>query len=174
MEFTKTIKLFFAIILIMQGCKESTLEHDLPSTTEPKNQFYNLNLAGVSLKVEVAALADERAKGLMFRETMGLQEGMLFIFKTGTEQFFWMKNTRIPLDIGYFSSVGELLELHKAKPHDLSGVPSRSKDIKFVLELNAGAYKKLGISIGDRLEMSEIYEILKLRNLNPLKYNISP
>ena len=98
----------------MQGCKESTLEQDLPSTTEPKNQFYNLNLAGVSLKVEVAALADERAKGLMFRETMGLQEGMLFIFKTGTEQFFWMKNTRIPLDIGYFSSDGELLELHKA------------------------------------------------------------
>ena len=158
----------------MQGCKESTLENDLHSTTGPKDQFYNLNLAGVSLKVEVAALADERAKGLMFRETMGLQEGMLFIFQTGTEQSFWMKNTRIPLDIGYFSSVGELLELHKAKPHDLSGVPSRSKDIKFVLELNAGAYKKLGISIGDRLEMSEIYEILKLRNLNPLKYNISP
>ena len=73
MEFTKTIKLIFAIILIMQGCKESTLENDLHSTTGPKDQFYNLNLAGVSLKVEVAALADERAKGLMFRETMGLQ-----------------------------------------------------------------------------------------------------
>ena len=174
MEFTKTIKLFFAIILIMQGCKESTLEHDLPSTTEPKNQFYNLNLAGVSLKVEVAALADERAKGLMFRETMGLQEGMLFIFQTGTEQSFWMKNTRIPLDIGYFSSDGELLELHKAKPHDLSGVPSHSKDIKFVLELNAGAYKKLGITIGSRLRIKQIAEILKKRSLSLSDYNISP
>ena len=174
MEFTKTIKLIFAIILIMQGCKESTLENDLHSTTGPKDQFYNLNLAGVSLKVEVAALADERAKGLMFRETMGLQEGMLFIFQTGTEQSFWMKNTRIPLDIGYFSSDGELLELHKAKPHDLSGVSSRSKDIKFVLELNAGAYKKLGITIGTRLRMKQIAEILKKRSLSLSDYNISP
>lgn len=174
MEFTKAIKLVFAIILIMQGCKESTLENDLHSTTRPKNQFYNLNLAGVSLKVEVAALADERAKGLMFRENMGLQEGMLFIFQTGTEQSFWMKNTRIPLDIGYFSSDGELLELHKAKPHDLSGVPSRSKDIKFVLELNAGAYQKLGITIGTRLRMKQIAEILMKRSLSLSDYNISP
>ena len=58
-----------------------------------------------------------------------------------------MKNTRIPLDIGYISTSGVLLEIHSAKPYDLSGVPSRSQDIKFVLELNGG-YKDLGIKIG--------------------------
>jgi uncharacterized membrane protein (UPF0127 family) len=174
MEFTKTIKLICAIFFILQGCKESTLENELRSATEPNDQFYNLQLAEVLLKVEVAALANEREKGLMFRETMGLQEGMLFVFQTGTEQSFWMKNTRIPLDIGYFSSDGELLEIHKAKPHDLSGVPSRSRDIKFVLELNAGAYKKLGITIGTRLRINQIAEILKKRSLKLSDYNISP
>lgn len=174
MEFTKTIKLTCAIFFILQGCKESTLENELRSSTEPNDQFYKLQLAEVLLKVEVAALANEREKGLMFRETMGLQEGMLFIFQTGTEQSFWMKNTRIPLDIGYFSSDGELLEIHKAKPHDLSGVPSRSRDIKFVLELNAGAYKKLGITIGTRLRIKQIAEILKKRSLKLSDYNISP
>ena len=69
----------------------------------------------------------------MFRNSIADNEGMLFVFEEGTEQRFWMKNTRIPLDIGYISTSGVLLEVHKAKPYDLSGVPSRSKDIKFVL-----------------------------------------
>ena len=85
---------------------------------------------------------------------------------------FWMKNTRIPLDIGYLSSSGVLLEIHKAKPHDTSGVPSRSNDIKFVLELNAGAYKKLGISIGSKVLLKRVSEIIEERGLNPIDYNL--
>ena len=84
----------------------------------------------------------------------------------GPNKDFWMKNTRIPLDIGYFSSNGSLSEIHKAKPYDLSGVPSRSRDIKFVLELNAGAYKKLGIRIGSRLDLKTIAQILSRKGLN--------
>ena len=65
-----------------------------------------------------------------------------FLFsKKVVDNGFWMKNTRIPLDIGYLSTSGVLLEVHKAKPYDLSSVPSRSHDIKFVLELNAGGYR---------------------------------
>jgi uncharacterized membrane protein (UPF0127 family) len=83
-----------------------------------------------------------------------------------------MKNTRIPLDIGYLSSSGVLLEIHKAKPHDTSGVPSRSNDIKFVLELNEGAYKKLGISIGSKVSLKRVSEIIDDRGLNPSDYNL--
>ena len=118
-----------------------------------QGQTYDLKLAETLLKVELAANPKDRERGLMFRKSIGPKEGMLFVFKNGTKQRFWMKNTRIPLDIGYFSSNGSLSEIHKAKPYDLSGVPSRSRDIKFVLELNAGAYKKLGIRIGSRLDL---------------------
>ena len=97
---------------------------------------------------------------------------MLFVFKEGTGQRFWMKNTRIPLDIGYISTSGVLLEVHSAKPYDLSGVPSRSQDIKFVLELNAGGYKDFGIKIGSRIPLKIISELLIQRGLDPLIYNL--
>ena len=108
----------------------------------------------------------------MFRDSMGLIEGMIFIFAEGTSQRFCMKNTRIPLDIGYISTTGILLEIHKAKPLDISGVPSRSNDIKFVLELNAGAYKKLGIPIGTRISLEDVSKLLVGCGLNPKDYNL--
>ena len=81
----------------MQGCKEGGLENQHHSEIGSKTHTYELNLGGVPLKVEVAVLAKEREKGLMFRKSLGLNEGMLFIFKSGTKQRFWMKNTNIPL-----------------------------------------------------------------------------
>ena len=108
----------------------------------------------------------------MFRESMALNKGMLFVFEKGTSQRFWMKNTRIPLDIGYLSSSGVLIEIHKAKPFDKFGVPSRSNNIKFVLELNADAYRKLGISIGSRISLKRVFEIIEYRGLNPSDYNL--
>jgi len=166
--------LFCLIALGIQGCKESNVENKPLRSGNLKKQFFDLNIGKTGLRVEVAVLPEERAKGLMFRKSMGSNEGMLFIFKKGTKQSFWMKNTRIPLDIGYLSSKGSLVEVHKAKPFDTSGVPSRSSDIKFVLELNEGAYKKLGINIGSKIKMNKISKILQLRGFSPENYNIFP
>ncbi len=160
------------IIIFMQGCKESDHSTITETRDHGKTVFFDLNISNVALRVEIAALPEERERGFMFREFIGEDEGMLFVFKEGSAQRFWMKNTRIPLDIGYISTSGELLEVHKAKPYDLSGVPSRSKDIKFVLELNAGAYKKLGIPIGTRIPLDDISNMLKHRGLNPEEFNL--
>lgn len=157
------------IIFFMQGCKRDDADK---ASEELEKEFFDLRLGMVELRVEASVLAEERERGLMFRNSMAAREGMLFVFEQGTKQRFWMKNTRIPLDIGYFSSTGALSEVHRAKPHDLSGVPSRSRDVKFVLELNAGAYKNLGIRIGDRISLSEVSRILKTRGLNPRDYDL--
>lgn len=154
------------------SCKEKEDFTKLASTKESKNLFFDFKIGGVPIKVEAAVLPEERSKGLMFRQSMALNEGMLFVFEKGAPQRFWMKNTRIPLDIGYLSSSGVLLEIHKAKPFDTSGVPSRSNDIKFVLELNADAYVKLGISIGSRISLQRVFEIIEDRGLNPSDYNL--
>lgn len=154
------------------SCKEKEDFTKLDTTKESKNLFFDFKIGGVPIKVEAAVLPEERSKGLMFRQSMALNEGMLFVFEKGTSQRFWMKNTRIPLDIGYLSSSGVLLEIHKAKPFDTSGVPSRSNDIKFVLELNADAYVKLGISIGSRISLQRVFEIIEDRGLNPSDYNL--
>lgn len=154
------------------SCKEKEDFTKLDTTKESKNLFFDFKIGGVPIKVEAAVLPEERSKGLMFRQSMALNEGMLFVFEKGAPQRFWMKNTRIPLDIGYLSSSGVLLEIHKAKPFDTSGVPSRSNDIKFVLELNADAYVKLGISIGSRISLQRVFEIIEDRGLNPSDYNL--
>ena len=171
-KFIKANVIFFCLAFFYPSCKEKEDFTKLDFTTENKNLFFDFKIGDVPIKVEAAVLPEERSRGLMFRESMALNEGMLFVFEKGTSQRFWMKNTRIPLDIGYLSSSGVLLEIHKAKPHDTSGVPSRSNDIKFVLELNAGAYKKLGISIGSKVLLKRVSEIIEYRGLNPSDYNL--
>ena len=164
--------IFFFVVFSLPCCKESERYKQQSPAGKNEKIFFDFKIAEVPIKIEVAATPEERAKGLMFRESMATNEGMLFIFEEGTSQRFWMKNTRIPLDIGYISSSGVLLEIHKAKPHDTSGVPSRSNDIKFVLELNEGAYKKLGISIGSKVSLKRVSEIIDDRGLNPSDYNL--
>ena len=169
---TRTYLVVLLLLNFILGCKENSQSIKGEKIPQNKSELYDLNFSGVSLKVEVAALPEERELGLMFRNSLKENEGMLFVFKEGSGQRFWMKNTRIPLDIGYLSTSGVLLEVHKAKPYDLSGVPSRSQDIKFVLELNAGGYKKLGIKIGSRISLKVISDLLIQRGLDPLIYNL--
>ena len=169
---TRTYLVVLLLLNFILGCKENSQSIKGEKIPQNKSELYDLNFSGVSLKVEVAALPEERELGLMFRNSLKENEGMLFVFKEGSGQRFWMKNTRIPLDIGYLSTSGVLLEVHKAKPYDLSGVPSRSQDIKFVLELNAGGYKKLGIKIGSRISLKVISDLLIQRGIDPLMYNL--
>ena len=163
--------LLTAILLILVSCKEGKSEKGgINSTT--KDQIFAFNIGDVLIKAKLAILTEERQKGLMFVDEMDPGTGMLFVFEEPTPQKFWMKNTRIPLDIGYFSSNGTLKEIHSAKPYDLSGVPSRSKNIQFVLELNLNDFRTQKIKIGDRLNLGDIREAIKARGLNPEKYKL--
>ena len=160
------------ILCFTQGCKKAEDNSSEGLVNHHKSKSFEFKIGKVIIKTELAVLPKERERGLMFRESMDEDEGMFFVFESGSSQRFWMKNTRIPLDIGYISSDGVLIEIHKGKPYDLSGVPSHSNDIKFVLELNAGAYKKLGIRLGDRVSLVEVSNMLKSRQLNPTDYNL--
>ena len=78
-----------------------------------------------------------------------------------------MRNTRIPLDIGYFDSSGRLLEVHKLFPFDETAVNSRSREVLIAVETNRGCYAANNIQVGDRIEMSSLaiaVESLKQRN----------
>ena len=156
------------------GCKEVDQGKSLVNSNHVESKLFDLHIGKVKIKTEIAALPHEREKGLMFRDSLQPKRGMFFIFKETSRRRFWMKNTRIPLDIGYFSQSGTLLEIHKAQPFDRIGVPSQSDEIKFVLELNQGAFHALGIRIGDRIKLEEISNILLARGLNPESYKLPP
>jgi uncharacterized membrane protein (UPF0127 family) len=98
--------------------------------------------------VEIADDVEERAKGLMFRETMARYDGMLFIYETPIAANFWMKNTLIPLDMIFLDQHGVVQSIHEnAVPGNLETIPG-GEQILAVLEVNGGLTQKLGISVG--------------------------
>ena len=109
--------LLFALPFFLTGCNE--VEQSITEQTYKAQTKHLISIGKVNLSLELAILEKERTQGLMFRETLTVGEGMLFVFKKPQRQRFWMKNTRIPLDIGYFSTDGYLKEIHSAKPYDL-------------------------------------------------------
>ena len=121
-------------------------------STEP-----SVVLRGERFNVELADDQDSQRLGLMFRESMAADHGMLFIFDGETQRGFWMKNTKISLDILYFDADRKLVYLHQDVPPcttpDCPSYPSYHPS-KYVLELNAGTSKRLGIEPGDVLEIN--------------------
>lgn len=113
-------------------------------------------LKGERFFVEVADAPGERNLGLMFRERMAADAGMLFVFEAEAPRAFWMKNTRIPLDILYFNARLVLVSLHRHVPpcraDPCPNYPS-AKPAKYVLELNAGTADRLRVEPGDLLEL---------------------
>ncbi|HJN04336.1 MAG TPA: DUF192 domain-containing protein [Alphaproteobacteria bacterium] len=102
-----------------------------------------------AFKIEMAVTAEERARGLMGRRTMGADEGMLFDYGTEQPVSFWMKNTYIALDMLFIRASGEIVHIAKRTiPESLVPVPS-PEPVRAVLEVNAGVTDQLGIIPGD-------------------------
>jgi len=109
--------------------------------------------SGVShtFSVEIADDEAEREKGLMYRDRMAEDHGMLFLFPDVRERAFWMKNTHIPLDIIYISRSGEVISIQKnATPMNETPLNSYGAAAA-VLEINGGLADRLGIRAGDQI-----------------------
>lgn len=104
--------------------------------------------------VELALTPKERNQGLMFRDCLKEDEGMLFVFIIEEERAFWMKNTLIPLDIIWLNQNKEVVFISKNnQPCKNDACPTINSDqkAKYVLELNAGIINKIGLKVSDRV-----------------------
>lgn len=112
-----------------------------------------MQIHGASIIVELALDSPSQAKGLMGREVMPENRGMLFLFPQTQPLSFWMKNTLIPLDIIYISEAGDVIDIVQAEPCRTRQCPSYPAKApgKYVLELNSGMAEKLGLKVGDNL-----------------------
>jgi len=103
-----------------------------------------------SFVVELALTAAEQSQGLMYRDEMADDKGMLFPYRRPDYLSFWMRNTRIPLDIIFVTSSGRIANIITADP--MTDTPRRSKGRAIaVLELRGGLAAELGIAPGDRV-----------------------
>ncbi|XGC80923.1 DUF192 domain-containing protein [Bdellovibrio bacteriovorus] len=118
----------------------------------------SITLDGKTLVVEVAETPAQHERGLMYRDTLGENEGMLFVFKNEETRFFWMKNTLIDLAIAYFNKNGELVDIQEMKSGKgitdamLPSYPS-SLPAKYALEMNKGWFAKNKIKVGSKLKI---------------------
>lgn len=126
----------------LAGCNDghATAPGGLPTVQVP--------IGRRTFTLEVAADEKTRARGLMYRDTMPADHGMLFVFPRASEQYFWMKNTRIALDILFLDAELRVVSIGHMKPYDLNTTASYSP-AQYAIELNAGAAKEAGVSVGD-------------------------
>ena len=136
--------------------------HALPSINDThieKLKTEKISVAGQSITVEVADDEDSRERGLMYRTSMPANDGMLFVFPTPQPMAFWMKNTLIPLSIGYFDKDRKLLNTYEMSPGIMGEQHPKTYESKgsamYALEMNKGWFPKHHIKPGAVLTLPD-------------------
>ena len=115
---------------------------------EAEKPLFQLAVKGKKIRAEMVQTEEEKARGLMFRESLGKDEGMLFVYDREEILTFWMKNTPLPLSIAFLDQRGKIVDIQDMDPFSLrthaSTLPAR-----YALEMNQGWFKRNGIGVGD-------------------------
>lgn len=134
---------------------------------QPADTYFPIKIGDRTVRMQIAALPNETQQGLMFRKELGPDDGMLFIFTRPQQLGFYMRNTTIPLDIGYLDAKGVLREVYPLHPLDERSVVSRARDLQFALEVNQGWFRRNGVAPGARLDLAAVAAALRARGLKP-------
>jgi uncharacterized protein len=122
----------------------------LPAQADPLIT-YPLRIKKHEIRAEVAGTEQDRLRGLMFRDKLSENSGMIFLYPRAEASAMWMKNTRIALSVAFIDSGGRILNIAEMEPyseeaHASSGLAS------YALEMNRGWFRKQGIKAGDLVE----------------------
>jgi uncharacterized membrane protein (UPF0127 family) len=109
------------------------------------------------IKAEVAATDAERQQGLMFRQKMAPNEGMLFVFPSPASVCMWMKNTYLPLSVAFLDENGKIVNIEDMQPQTTDSHCAKTP-VRYALEMNQGWFKKKNIKPG-----SEIAELARTK-----------
>ena len=151
------------LTIAMLGCGESATVAAAKETTV--EDWLAVEIGGKAIEIQVAFKDRELSRGLMYRTSMGENRGMLFYYDPPKQMSFWMQNTKIPLDIGYFTSDGVLREIYPMYPMDLRSVKSKRNDLLIALEMNQGWYAKNGIKPGASFDLESLKQALLSRGI---------
>ena len=149
MAFIKTVvvKGFFLYIILI-FCF-------LVSCQKRKPEKITLSINGRPLYVEVTRTESQRRKGLMNRDSLVWNEGMLFVFEEERLLSFWMKNTKIPLSIAFIDKDGKVTDIFDMEPYSLKSITSTGM-CRFAIEVNRGFFKEFGLSAGDIIDLQMV------------------
>ena len=117
----------------------------------------SLEIMGVQYSIEIAKTSSQRQQGLMFRESLDIREGMLFVYPRSGNHRIWMKNTLIPLSVIWLDGNETVIEVKNLPPCKLDPCPiyGVSKPAKYIIELSA---EVTGIKSGDSIKGVKRFE----------------
>lgn len=149
------ISLLIITLLSLLDCSRKSPEKSqkpfpLDKRAVREEEWELVQIKGRKIKVEVARTEEKRRLGLMYRDSLPKDCGMLFVFEREGVYPFWMKDTRIPLDIAFVNKEKVIIDIQSMEPFSLV-LHSPKSPFLYALEVNRGFFKERGIGVGDTL-----------------------
>ncbi|HWB53657.1 MAG TPA: DUF192 domain-containing protein [Tepidisphaeraceae bacterium] len=138
------IRGFVLALVLLGGCAATQPADGLPTV--------QMTIGSRTYTLEIANTVATQERGLMRRDSMPSDHGMIFVFATEGPRSFWMHNTRFDLDIIYIAASGKIVSIKHMKAYDETSVPSDGP-VKYAIELNAGQAALTGVKPGDVLSI---------------------
>jgi uncharacterized membrane protein (UPF0127 family) len=145
-------------IPVLAGCGEAggtaggvATDQPVPIVVGQEVRTAQIRIGGVEVTAEIADNEELRAKGLMNRDSLAENHGMLFVYGAAQVRSFWMRNTRIPLDIAFIDSNGVIINIEQMEPQSDENYYSQGP-MMYALEMDQGWFEANGVGPGDRLE----------------------
>lgn len=154
---TASLVMLATILLVACSDQPSDGARPEPSPTFRKGTaIIETDSGAVMVEIEVADSPELHAKGLMNRESLADDAGMLFLFFQDGEGGFWMKDTLIPLSIAFFDRDGVILKILDMEPCEADPCDTYSPGVTYsgALEVNKGAFEEWGVEQGDVIRIS--------------------
>lgn len=140
---------FFHDPLLILSC--SIICTQYATATESSLTRRQFHIDTYIVDAELARTADERQRGLMFRESLAENQGMMFQFTRADHYCMWMKNTLIPLSIAFIDEQGKIINIEEMQPNSEQTTCAKSK-ARYALEMNAGWYHQRQIKAGQQIQ----------------------
>jgi hypothetical protein len=140
----RSLLLAFCVLLATLALPAFAKEGD----KAPTLPTMELKIGGQTVHAEVAVTDETRQKGLMFREKLGKNDGMLFVFSQVAYHAMWMRNTPLPLSVAFMDEHGKILSIHEMQPHTENSHQAAGP-ARYALEMNAGWFASYRIKAGD-------------------------
>ncbi len=148
----KPIYILLLFSLLSCGSNQGASAGKKQTIPKAKPSLPQITIDGIQLSVEIVQDPETRELGLMHRDDLPQNQGMLFVFELPQILSFWMRNTFIPLDIAFISETGEIVDIQRMEPLDESVNYVSAKQALYALEVNAGWFEKNKISVGGQVK----------------------
>jgi uncharacterized membrane protein (UPF0127 family) len=146
-ESMKRLITILGLVALISGCGGGSAPDDSP----PQLPATQMQIGARQFTLEKAITFSQQEMGLMRRDGMPQDHGMIFIFDHSQPQHFWNKNVRFPLDLLFLDHDARIVSIQNMQPYDESG--TKEVDAQWVIELNAGVPAAIGVKVGDMLTL---------------------